>query len=297
MQHLIVLLLVAMPGAGSRAYPVAVAPGESVWVEERGSGTPVVLLPGLLGTAYGYRHLSTSLAARGYRAIVVEPLGVGRSSRPREADWSMATQADRVARVLDVLGVTGALLVVHGQAAGVGFRLAYRHPERVRGVVSIDGGLVENAVTPGMRRALSLGPLIHLLGGGRVRRKAVEGLRAASVDPSWLTPEAIAEYTKWTADLGGVLRVLRGMKSAREPERLAANLDRIRCPVVLLASAAGEAPKPDEIGLMRERMGDFSVEPLPGVGHYVHEERPDLVLATVERVDLASRPALEAHGR
>lgn len=293
MHHLIALLLTALPAVGPRAYAVPLSPDEAVWVEDRGSGPPVVLLPSLLCTAYGYRHVSAQLAERGYRVIVVEPLGIGRSSRPRRADWSMAAQADRVAAVLDVLGVTEALLVVHGQAAGIGLRLAYRHPERVRGVLSLDGGLVENAVTPGMRRALSLAPLIRLLGGGRVRKKVVEALRGASKDPSWLTPEVAAEYVKWTADLGGAFRVMRGMSSAREPDRVAANLGRIRCPVVLLQSTAREAPKADELAVLRERIEAFAVVPVPDSGHYIHEERPEAVLEGVERVDRESRAAFE----
>src|SRR2546422_1504920 len=42
----------------------------------------------------------TTLFRSGYRAIVIEPLGVGNSGRPEHADYSLTAQADRIAGVL-----------------------------------------------------------------------------------------------------------------------------------------------------------------------------------------------------
>src|SRR5215213_3303729 len=81
---------------------VPVAPAESLRVTAAGTGSVVVLLPGLFGSAFGYRHLLALLPAAGYRAVVIEPLGIGGSPRPRGADYSLTAQAERIAAALAV---------------------------------------------------------------------------------------------------------------------------------------------------------------------------------------------------
>jgi len=55
---------------------------ESLSVETAGSGDPVVIIPGLFGSAFWFRTLVPLLADAGYHAIVIEPLGIGSSARP-----------------------------------------------------------------------------------------------------------------------------------------------------------------------------------------------------------------------
>src|SRR5260370_42184000 len=57
---------------------VVVGRAESLHVVVAGHGEPVVLLPGLFGSAYGFRKVIPLLTGAGYRILVVEPLGWGR---------------------------------------------------------------------------------------------------------------------------------------------------------------------------------------------------------------------------
>src|SRR2546430_15924478 len=83
---LLALLLLADT---SRAFSIALAPAESVRVTVGGAGDPVVLIPGLFGSAFGYRSVLPRLVDAGYRTIVIEPLGIGTSARPQHADRSL----------------------------------------------------------------------------------------------------------------------------------------------------------------------------------------------------------------
>src|SRR5438445_12199900 len=93
------LLAVLLFGDSSHVVQLAVSPQESVAVTVAGAGAgePVVLVPGLFGSAFGYRHLIPLLVGAGYRAIVFEPLGVGTSARPERADYSLSVPAERLA--------------------------------------------------------------------------------------------------------------------------------------------------------------------------------------------------------
>src|SRR5439155_2300210 len=96
------MLLVAADSVQVRN--IVVAPAETLRTTIVGEGHPVVLIPGFLGSAYGYRKIIPLLSSSGFRVIVVEPLGVGFSSRPGDSDYSLTAQSHRVAAVLDSLG-------------------------------------------------------------------------------------------------------------------------------------------------------------------------------------------------
>src|SRR5256712_12948878 len=76
----------------AQAFPVVLSPAESLQVTVAGAaaGKPVVLVPGLFGSAFTYRNVIPRLTAAGYRAIVIEPLGVGGSGRARRAHSPLA---------------------------------------------------------------------------------------------------------------------------------------------------------------------------------------------------------------
>src|ERR1700747_3592305 len=107
------VLLVADSSRSPRAFAVPLTPTESLAVETAGSGEPVVLIPGLFGSAFGFRTLVPLLNAAGYHTIVIEPLGIGASARPEKANYSLSAQADRIAAGLDTLDVRVALVFWH----------------------------------------------------------------------------------------------------------------------------------------------------------------------------------------
>lgn len=147
---LLLAVALAAPPAGAeqpQERRIELSGGESLRVVESGRGELIVLVPGLLGSAFGFRKLIEPLAQSGHRVIVIEPLGVGGSSKPANADYSLTAQADRLDAAFALLGVDEAVVVAHAVAASIAFRLAYRHPERVRAIVSLDGGPAEAAAT------------------------------------------------------------------------------------------------------------------------------------------------------
>src|SRR5437879_3989339 len=236
---------------------VPVAPAESLSVETAGRGAPVVLIPGLFGSAFGFRKLVPLLVGAGYRTIVIEPLGVGASARPEKANYSLTAQADRIAAVLDSLHVRNALVLAHSIGGSEAFRLSYRRPDLVRGLLSIEGGPTERAITPAFKRALRFAPWIKLFGGIRLIRRKIRGMLIdSSGDPSWVTDSTVLGYTAAAGrNLDATLKAYLAMANAREPELLAPHLSQTRCPGRRLvgAPAAGDHPPGarDRVGARR----------------------------------------------
>lgn len=286
--HVVGLAAFLASGDSAQRHTVAVAPGEDLTVASYGTGSPVVLVPGLFGAAYGFRKLIPLLSAHGHRLVVIEPLGVGTSARPERSDYSLGAQAARLAAVLDTLGLSRTVLVAHSLGAAMAFRLAYRRPDLVRGIVSLEGGPAETAATPGLRRAAQWVPWVKTLGGVRlIRGKIRAALIKASGDTSWVDDDVVEAYTAGAArDLDGTLKAYLRMAESHERERLAPHLAEIRCPVRLVV---GGAPHPEslperEIVRLQTSLPQLRVDTIDGAGHHLHEERADAVAAIVEQV-------------
>ncbi len=298
----VALLVPALPAAGrsvqapdppapaqpTRAMNIRVAPAEALHVELTGSGEAVVIVPGLFGSSFGFRKIVGPIAAEGHRVIVVEPLGVGASARPKMADYSLEAQARRVGAVLDSLHVASATFVAHNVGSSVVLRLALARPALVRALVSIEGGVAESAGTPGLRRALSLAGFLGHFGLesvaiGKMRSK----FRDSSGDPSWITDPVMAGYMAPLKDeYQQAITAYKAMASAPERQALAPRLSRLHLPVVLLIGTAEHdgGVGPDELGIMRSRISGLSIVPVPGAGHWIQEERPQAVIEAVRRL-------------
>jgi pimeloyl-ACP methyl ester carboxylesterase len=286
-----VLLTLATRAVADTHVPLGA--GERVHVVDVGQGEVVVLVPGLLGSAFAYRKLTSRLVAAGHRVVVVEPLGFGGSSRPAAADYSLTAQADRLALVLDTLGLEPAVVVGHAVGASMALRLAVRHPERVRAVVSLDGGPAESAATPGLRRAMRFAFLARWFGGrDRIRRTVRATLRERSADAAWVTEEVVEGYMAGAGrDAGETVQALRYMAKAREREPLVPRLGQVLCPVWLVIGDAAHARGVSDADMVRLREGlaALRVETVPNAGHFVFEEDPDAVAGTVDRALASTR--------
>ena len=209
----------------STATRVEIAPGEGITTFTVGGGQDVsetvVLVPGLTGCAFGFRHLAEELAAADFRVIVIEPLGVGASDRPGKADYSLTAQADRIARAIEERQAGPCLVVAHGVAGSMALRLAFRRPDLVQGLISIEGGPDENSLTPTVKRTFSLVKLAAKLGAKRlIRDRFKSSLEAASGDLKWIDGITVRRYFQ------GFGRDLKAGAAAQAKSRLVVTMAR-----------------------------------------------------------------------
>jgi len=274
----------------SLARRIAVAPAESIQVTAAGPsmGPTVVIIPGLVSPAYAFRKVLPPLAEAGVHAVVVEPLGVGHSSRPGNADYSHTAQAHRVAAVMDSLGLKHAVIMGHAVGTAVVLRLALARPDLVRGLMLLEGGALESAAVPGVKKAIQFSFLVRIFAGrGRIRKEVRKALIASSGDASWVTDSLVERYTEGAAgDMGAVLRALKGMQRSVEPDSLAPRLSEIHVPVLLmLGGAAHEAgPSTGRVHTLERRIPQLRERVVFGAGLHIHEEQPAVVVEELLRL-------------
>jgi len=272
---------------------IEVAPGEVIRTTTVGAGRPLVLIPGIFGAAYGYRRITGTLAAEGYQTIVIEPLGYGYSSHPKDADYSFTAQTLRVGEALDSLGVTHALLVAQSSGASIAFRLAIARPDLVRGLLSIDGGPTESAATPGLKKAFRFGGGLAKLAmdESMLRHDVRREIVLNSGDTTWVTDAVIRGYTGGqTADMHGSIDAFHAMSKSKDEASLADRLHECAVPVRLLVGTVkhpAEVPH-DQRELLTAKLRNFRADSVSGSGQYIQEEQPGAVVAAVARLDQAS---------
>jgi pimeloyl-ACP methyl ester carboxylesterase len=115
---------------------VALPQGE-IHVREDGdpSDPPLVLIHGFAASMRWWDAITPLLARERY-VVRIDLLGHGGSEKPREG-YSMESQADVVASVLDELVVERAHVVGHSMGGLVATALLERHPERVERLITI----------------------------------------------------------------------------------------------------------------------------------------------------------------
>ena len=112
--------------------------GHTLGYEVHGHGDEVVvLIHGILLDANMNRALARSLAASGYRVLLLDLLGHGRSTRANHATaHRMDLYAMQVVALLDELGVDRAVIGGASLGADVALQVAVAAPERVRGLIA-----------------------------------------------------------------------------------------------------------------------------------------------------------------
>ncbi|MEG0821000.1 MAG: alpha/beta hydrolase [Burkholderiaceae bacterium] len=253
----------------------------------------VVLLHGLASNLSRYAELvELTRLNQDWNLIRIDLRGHGESdTRDR---LSLELWCEDLLALLDAEAIDRAVVVGHSLGAQVGLALAAAHPDRVRGLALIDP-LPGTALNERARSWVRAGPAIRGLErlvraanavGLRRRRLPLRDLRAederarallASGQP---LDDFVRDYASTWADLRHfrVAHYLRELIELLRPPPLPAA---IRCPVLVLLSAAGTFAKPAAVeiwaqGFVRGELVTIDCH------HWPLTERPDAVRAAIE---------------
>jgi pimeloyl-ACP methyl ester carboxylesterase len=251
-------------------------------------GPPLVLLHGWPQNWYAWRHVIPRFAER-YRVLCPDLRGLGWTEAPARGYQKESLTSDLLALV-DALELPRAFLIGHDWGAYAGFLLCLREPERVERFVAL------NEIHPWIR--LSPKDTLHAwrlwyqwvlatpgVGAWLVRNRPsfVRGLIR-----SWSAKEV------WTQQELDVFA-----NNLREPQRALASAqyyrtflfrelfptlagryrsDRLQTPTLLLFGADDGVIRPHQLRGYEPYSDDMRLELIPGVGHFIAEEAPDLVV-------------------
>ena len=288
------------PGAAVeyRPFSVPVRGGRlagGVW-NESAPGLPVLAVHGITASHLEWPLLASRLAD--HPVIAPDLRGRGRSNTLPEP-WGMRDHADDMAAVLDAFGADRALVVGHSMGGFVAVRTADQHPDRVAGLVLVDGGLplpirLPAGVAPADAATVLLGPAGERLTRVYPSREAyAEFWRGHPAFTEW--NEGIAAYVAYDLD-----EVDGGFRPATRLAAVATNivqqdggdgyreaLQRLRVPVDFLRVPRGlldETP-----GLYHDAVLDPGRALVPGMlVHEITDENHYSVVMTDHGIDQVS---------
>ncbi|RVX39332.1 pimeloyl-ACP methyl ester carboxylesterase [Nonomuraea polychroma] len=137
--------------------PTARSNGFKISYEVAGDGPPLVLHPGMFQDGAHWTHSGyTSSLTPAYTVIAIDPLGLGASDAPREAEaYALERRVASVTAVLDDVGAGRAAFWGYSLGAMTGYAVAALAPDRLTCLVAgawdpIDG--FHSAIEPTLRQ-------------------------------------------------------------------------------------------------------------------------------------------------
>jgi pimeloyl-ACP methyl ester carboxylesterase len=263
-------------------------------------GEPIVLLHGWPQHWYLWRH-QIPVLAKHYRVIAPDLRGFGWSDAP-PAGYEKESLGDDVLALLDTLDLERVRLVGHDWGGWIGFLLGLRAPERIRRFLAL------NIPTPftnkdpltftQMWRFWYQAVIAAPFGKNLVQGDLVERMFKRAVKPGAMSQEEVREFVEplREPDRARASMLLYRAFLTREFAPVAAgrySKQRLTVPSRLVFGEDDFAiPTRMVTGDFRRYTDDFTVELVPDTGHFIVDERPELV--TREILDFFSsvdRPA------
>ncbi len=296
----------------------AVVNGAKIHYQRAGTGRPLLLLHGLVGSAKNWRH-NISFLSRDSSVYAVDLFNMGQSERVPGLDAGLDATAERLAAFMDAVGLDEADIAAHSHGGAVAMMFAARHPDRVRRLIlfapanpfcNLGHQLIRFYQTPlgiwfarkipFLPRMLKATALSHMYG-----------------DPSRVSPDALDGYTqglhipgtvdhvlqivqRWFVDMGLLRSALAelvakptlliwgdrdravGLSSARELQR---TLPQSR---LLVLPGVGHIPFEEMPDVCNQAMRDWLVNPLPQEGHHATFQNQSVELSTTAGVQGAA---------
>jgi pimeloyl-ACP methyl ester carboxylesterase len=270
-----------------------------------GEGDPVVLLHGWPEHWYAWRHVIPRLAER-HKVFAPDLRGFGWT----DIAWTgfeKENMAEDVIRLLDALELDRVRIVGHDWGGWIGSLVALRHPERVRQLVVIGATLPWPRATPGnviaARRLWYMGVLAAPFAAQRLLQHHPgalrRGIRKRAVQGGAFDKEDFRIYVR---DLRSPTRARASALLYRTfllRELLPVVFGRYRKlrlePPTLVLHGKGDHI-PARLSAKQDRHADdLRMEVVPDAGHFLPEERPDVVAEKViEFFQESARPAAVA---
>lgn len=276
-------------GEGDRAWNELVAPhrhdadldGTRIHFIDMGSGTPVILVHGYADSTYSWHRNLEPLLEAGFRVILVDQPGLGRSGTPPPSYvYTVENQAAAVPALADHLGLERFCLVGHSMGGGIALYLAVNRPERVLRTAVIDPACYEPP-GHGLTRLLAVPGVPALADTFKTRYLVERSLQDVYVHDDRVDDILVDEYARpmnrkgYFATLGKLRKAYFSEAFRRMTERYG-SLE----PPLLIIWGEEDTWVPPAFGTrLREAVPGSRLETIPESGHNPHQEAADAVNA------------------
>ena len=247
------------------------------------NGRTVILHHGGLYYGWYWSAQIRALNEEGYRVVVKDRLGWGKSSKP-SIPYSINLWASNTARLMDYLEIDQAALVGHSIGGQMVTRFAFLYPERITHLVTVNQvGLTDRRSGRGFR------PLTGEVDANPDMDAVYSGLlRWASENYSTWQPEFIDHMRirygqRLSGDWPRLAYVSRLTGHMRAMDTVVNDWHHIQTKTLILGGEEDYPTYAAEAQHAADIFPNGEVFLIPGVGHNPHEEVPEVVSKEVIR--------------
>jgi len=245
--------------------------------ERLGSGQPLVILHGLLGSGDNWMGLA-KMWAPDFTLLVPDLRNHGRSGHAEEAGFQ-AMAAD-VIELMDEAGLSQVTVLGHSLGGKVAMQLAMGFPERVKSLIVVD--IAPKAYPPAHQALLEALLAVDL--SRFTTRSEVDAVLAGSIpEPAirqWLL-KSLGRNAAGTLSWKPNLPVLH--KCLAELSGGFADLRQYHGPALFVAGGRSNYVQPEDTQLIQARFPQARLEVIPEAGHWVHVEVPGKLVEIVRQ--------------
>lgn len=271
------------------------------YVEEgrEDTGETFVCVHGQPTWGYLYRDFIPALTQIG-RVVVPDHMGFGKSETPQDRTYSIREHAENLEQLLLAVDVRDVTLVVQDWGGPIGGYFAYRHPDRVKRLVvmnAIVGGRPPDG-TPTLLdypwvkwiHSDAFEPTITNLSSTVLSvMKRIGFEKTTHVDETWVHAYAAAFPT--AADCKGARQFPLNIEAPetaeflREMRSLPGALEAIKAKPAMMVTGIEDRAVPCDfvVGCFRDLWPRGPVVRLPGVGHFIQEDAPEIAIRLIEQ--------------
>ncbi|MEJ5202591.1 MAG: alpha/beta fold hydrolase [Anaerolineales bacterium] len=244
----------------------------SLYFEEHGHGTPVVLIHGFPLDHTIWNPLVPLLEGKA-RLILPDLRGYGKSPVTR-GTYDMGLLADDIKEMLDGLNIRQAVLVGHSMGGYVSLAFARCYPERLLGLALVASQAA--ADTPERRQG-------RLQTAGEVERRGVKSLAKTMPEKLTTHPDLVEPLRQLIlqANPAGVAGALKGMADREDMTR---RLSEINVPTLIIAGAQDSLIPLEKSREMERLLPRGWLVEIPNAGHMPMMEAPEMVAEALFRL-------------
>ena len=236
----------------------------SVGYEERGAGSPVVLLHPFPFARGIWSGLTEVLALR-HRVITVDARGFGESPLG-DSGYAIDDLADDLAALLADLGVPRAAVLGMSMGGYTALAFAVRHPARLAALVLCDTRAAADSAETRKARDGAIGR-IKATGSGPY----LDGSLARLLSPE--APPALVAFLRERAETRAA-SLIAGIEALRDRPDRTGQLGAIGAPTLAIRGSGDQVTPAADMQQMAGAIAGATLVTIPGAGHLSHVEAP-----------------------
>ncbi|MFO1024112.1 MAG: alpha/beta fold hydrolase [Acetobacteraceae bacterium] len=268
---------------------------------DEGAGRPVLLLHGQPTWGYIWRRFIPALA-KTHRVIVPDHMGFGKSETPQDRPYTLQSHVENLVSLVEALDLRDVTIIGQDWGGPIGVGFAVRHPERVHSLAlmntvvgygtagrrdlpnpletpwfrwirdGIDNGRTEAVLTQLGSTILSVMQIVGLERLDRVDQTFIDAYAAPFPTPS---------------DCIGALNFPLDLALGRIREYVRAGMagvPALRTKPALLVEGMRDRAIPASLAIadFRGLWPEAPVIEVPGAGHYIQEDAPEIVIPALQ---------------